>query len=501
MEFNGKKIPNYIMIATIILVVVWFNILYFKNRISSNHQSISEYDLSDEDVAPVADLAMTAVFYPANIYQIDDKDLGYIKHKTSAAKDGPRIVIEPHYGYRRSEIAAYNSYKYLLPFADKIKNIFLLGPSHKNFGGVAVPKAGFIKTPVGNIEINQKIIGELSKKDIFKDNYNFYVARNSLNIQLPFILNTFKSVKIIPMLYGNVEAEILADTLKPYIKKGDLLIVTADLAEYNKDLSSEKITKNKADIRPKMHVGCSRIGIDTVIILAKEYGLVPQILDVKKTDDYAPFYFEKKGWSYDEPEDNPILRGVELYNHNLRNFIRHHRKELMEVIRNSLSSPKHTRYQVKRKYYDNFLFNRGASFVNLYYKDKLVGSAGGIIAKQAVAADIADNIFQIKNTLAEQKINEKQLKAEVYLLTDLEEIKFYSQDELLDKIEYGVDGLVIRSGKREGFLMPDVWLSVENKEDFLTKLKIKASLSPAYWSDEVRVFRFRALEVKDNDAN
>ncbi len=490
MEFNRKKVSNYFMIATIIFVVVWFNALYFKNRISSNHQSISEYNLSDEDIAPISSLAAAAFFYPAESYQTDNNTDGYIEYKTLYTKHKPLIVIEPHYGYRRSSAVAAASYDYLRGFASKLKNIILVGPLHQNIKGAVLPKVGSITTPLGEVQINRNIVNELLKNSLFDKNQP-YPTKNSINMQLPFIASTFDKVKIVPILYGDIEIEKLVDVIGQYVSPNNLIIITADLPAY--------FPLNKNEVVNDKHAKCQKIGIETAMALARKYGLVPKLLSVESQANYKGVSFRQRGWSYKEPTEKPILYGVELSYHNLQNFVRHHQKDLLDIVKKSLSSGVDKRYKVKRKHYNDFLFNRGASLINIYRGKKLLVSVGDVVVTKAIAADITDNIFHALNSLSKKDVkNIAELKVSLQLLTDMDEIKFSSYEDLMGKIEYGVDGLVIRSGEREGFLPPDAWLDVKDKAEFLTKLKIKAGLSPTYWSDSTKVYRFRSVEVKDD---
>jgi len=499
MEFSRKKISGYVMIATIFFVIIWFNFAYFRSQISSNHQSISEYNLSDEDIIPPADLAMAAFFYPADIYQTDENADGYVEHNQSKLKNFPRIIVEPHHGYRRAGALAAETFNQLKPFDEFYSNIILLGPSHQKFNGIALPKNGIIKTPFGELAVNQKIVGDLQKNPAAKGNQNYYTTKNSLNVQLPFIQRTFKSAKIIPVLYGKIEAKELADILAPYLKKrGVLMIIVADLAGYFLPINEDEQNPEIA-LRKNRHAFCSKTGIEVAVISAKKYGLVPRLLSASQTETDNNILIEAKGWSYDEPLEQTVLHGSELFYHNLRNFVRHHNKELLAVAEKSLVLAPKKRYKVKRKNYSNFLFNRGASFVKIYQGDKLINSYGEINAVRAVAADIARNIFHIMNSPEGLKITDKKsLRISLQLLTEPEEMHFSSYDDLLNQIEYGVDGLVLRSGKREGFLLPDMWLEVKDKDEFIGKLKIKAGLSPTYWSKDVKIFRFRVVEVKDD---
>ena len=141
------------------------------------------------------------------------------------------------------------------------------------------------------------------------------------------------------------------------------------------------------------------------------------------------------------------------------------------------------------------MFNRGASFATLTQDGKIIGQVGTIVAKQAVAVDIANNIYRLRAFKNGLKTSGKMILS-LQLLTDLEEIQFSSLDDLLEQIIPNVDGLLLRSGEREGYLLPQAWQNAKDKKQFITNLKMNAGLSPTYWSDDIRIFKFRTVEVK-----
>lgn len=497
MEFKKKKLPTYIMAGMVVFTLLWFNVAYFNHRISSNPQSISEYDLSDEDIAPQAEAATASVFYPANIYQTDNNNDGKIEQSSPAMRHCPKIVVTPHKGYRSATEIADAAYKSLLPCRDKIKNVFVLSAAHNKKNNLFLPADNMIKTPLGELAINQKIVSNLLSKDIFKSSALLFKHKNPLRIQLPFLQRHLNSFRIIPILYGEVDYQSIVDNLQNLLKeKGNILVASVDFAadcqsEAQDAEEEQSFSQNKE---------CDDIGIRAVLGMAYNLGLVPQILDVTISEN-AITNFDKdkfKGWVYDETVEQKILQGTELYYHNLQNFVKHHHDDLVNVIKSSLrSAEKHRHYRIKRKNYNNYLFNQGASFVTLRLKNNSKIVFGSAYAYKAVAADIADNIYHVlsdKKNL--KKIKGKQADLVVELLTEPEELTFLSYDDLLSQITPKADGLIIQSGEREGILLPDYWNEIESKDAFVTELKLKAGLSPTYWNDEVKVFRFRTVEIK-----
>lgn len=489
MENKKKVLPTYIMIGTILLVILWFNISYFNHRTSSNAQSISEYNLSDEDIAPDPQPAVASVFYKADVYQTDSDADGVIEQITSSQRYCPKIIIVPQEGLRDAAKIATGAYDRLGQCANKIKNVFILGSAHTRAKQLFIPSDNVIKTPLGDLPINQQIIGTLLKDNLFKLNSNFFNHKNSIKIQLPFLQKTLNSFKIVPISYGRVDGDIIADKLRKFlVDKGNVIIVTSDLMVLNNEEEDGKALQE-----------INRIGIQTSLRLSKDFGLVPQILDITNIGDEEISFGNIKmgGWKYEEAKEQKVLLGVELFHNNIKNFVRHYQDELISIIKSSVkSAEKHRHYRVKRKKYNNYLFNQGASYITLHFVDASTIGFGSIYAYKAVAADIADNIYHLLNDSdIMQKLKDTKVDLKVELLTKPEEIEFISYENLLTQITPKVDGLIIKSGKREGFLLPSFWRNVKSKDDFMVQLKMKAGLSPTYWSDDVKIFRFRTVEI------
>ena len=149
------------------------------------------------------------------------------------------------------------------------------------------------------------------------------------------------------------------------------------------------------------------------------------------------------------------------------------------------------------------MFNKGAAFVTLTKNAALRGCIGSLVPGRAVALDVAENTYaaalEDKRFPPVSADELKDIRISISLLSDYERIYFNSEKELLDKINAGTDGLVIRDGDRQGLFLPSVWEQLPEKTEFLTNLKLKAGLSPSYWSDKIRAYRFRVVEIKNNE--
>ncbi len=83
---------------------------------------------------------------------------------------------------------------------------------------------------------------------------------------------------------------------------------------------------------------------------------------------------------------------------------------------------------------------------------------------------------------------------EVSVLSQMEEIKYNSPNELPKKIRVGRDGLMVEKGLMKGLLLPQVPVEYGwNEEEFLSQVCFKAGLSFDAWRrGGVRIYRFEA---------
>lgn len=136
-----------------------------------------------------------------------------------------------------------------------------------------------------------------------------------------------------------------------------------------------------------------------------------------------------------------------------------------------------------------------AAFVTLRAHGALRGCIGHLQAVQPLVRDVADNAFAAAfrdprfAPLGPSEL--PHLGIEISVLSTPLPVSFTSEEELLTIVEPGVDGLILEEGTARGTFLPTVWESLPEPRDFLRHLKLKAGLSPDYWSDNVRVQRYR----------
>ena len=136
-----------------------------------------------------------------------------------------------------------------------------------------------------------------------------------------------------------------------------------------------------------------------------------------------------------------------------------------------------------------------AAFVTLQEFGQLRGCIGHLEARQPLVKDVAENAFaaafrdpRFPPVTAREL---ERLHIEISVLTPATPLTFGSEQELIALIEPGRDGLILEEGLARGTFLPSVWESLPNPVDFLRQLKRKAGLPENYWSDRLRISRYR----------
>ena len=74
---------------------------------------------------------------------------------------------------------------------------------------------------------------------------------------------------------------------------------------------------------------------------------------------------------------------------------------------------------------------------------------------------------------------------------------FEDEEDLLNKMVPNVDGIIIKDGRYQAVYLPVVWEQLPDKREFLGSLKMKAGLSPDYFSKTFEAYRFESIYIKE----
>lgn len=143
-----------------------------------------------------------------------------------------------------------------------------------------------------------------------------------------------------------------------------------------------------------------------------------------------------------------------------------------------------------------------ATFVTLRVNEALRGCIGTCQAVRPLVEDVAHNAAAAASMdprfppLTMSDI--PGLHLEISLLSVPEPLPVHSEEELLDQVRPGVDGLLLEEGPHRGTLLPGVWEALPEPRDFVRQLKLKAGLPADYWSPDIAVFRYTAESIEED---
>ncbi len=179
-----------------------------------------------------------------------------------------------------------------------------------------------------------------------------------------------------------------------------------------------------------------------------------------------------------------------------------YRKILVSLAQDSIRHGlrcNHPLYVETEQFPDQLVEHR-ASFVTLQKNGQLRGCIGTLEAHRPLVKDIAHNgwsaAFRDPRFKPVDGDELDQLEIFISILSKPEPVEFESEQDLLEQIRPGEDGLILEAAGRRGTFLPSVWESLTEKRDFLTNLKMKAGLPSHYWSDEIKVMRYTTEYIK-----
>jgi AmmeMemoRadiSam system protein A len=138
---------------------------------------------------------------------------------------------------------------------------------------------------------------------------------------------------------------------------------------------------------------------------------------------------------------------------------------------------------------------QGATFVSFHWPDGgLQGCIGSLEPHQSIVDDVARNAVAagLRDPRGRwlELVDVDQLDVDVSILSPLEPLVAATEAGAKALVRPGIDGLLIEARGRRGTLLPVVWESLPEVDDFFHALKQKARLPLDYWGDDVRLWRY-----------
>ncbi|MBU1659215.1 AmmeMemoRadiSam system protein A [bacterium] len=151
-----------------------------------------------------------------------------------------------------------------------------------------------------------------------------------------------------------------------------------------------------------------------------------------------------------------------------------------------------------------YLSAKGAAFVTLNYKHRLRGCIGSITAHRPLLDDIIHNAvsaaFNDPRFRPLERDELSHLSLEVSVLSEPKILDYDDFNDLLNKVQPNIDGLILRHGPYHGTFLPQVWEQLPQTQDFLEHLSYKAGSNPSLYKEHPKIYRY-GVDAIEGDFN
>ncbi len=238
--------------------------------------------------------AVAGQFYSADPQQLLNDILQYLLPCQSHLDITPKALIVPHAGYIYSGPVAACAYQLLTAFATRIKQVVLLGPSHRlALNGVATIDADFYETPLGKIKINHTFCKKAEQLSFVHKNNSAHKDEHSLEVQLPFLQTLLDNFELTPLVVGDSNRHDIASLLNLFFGADDtLIVISTDLShfhDYASAIHKDQLTSAAIEALQPEKISyddaCGRNPLNGFLTLAKQKNVTVKKLDLKNSGD------------------------------------------------------------------------------------------------------------------------------------------------------------------------------------------------------------------------
>ncbi len=444
--------------------------------------------------------SVAGTFYPENKLELSSQIDNFIQNNRVHYDCSSRAIIVPHAGYFYSGQLASEAFQYL---NKNSQNIFIIAPAHYvGIEGIAVSSCDVWQTPLGEIEVNHKINQILMKDFGAEINDKAIEPEHSLEVQVPFVQKFLPDTKIIPILVGNANPELLAEIISYFWQdKSNSFVISSDLSHFYQDNEAQKIDQITAEMIETNEISnfhpqqaCGLTGILGILGFAKKENFSFIRINLRNSSVVSGDKARVVGygsWLFFEGTKEKFIK---------ENFS----ELLIDICKKSIISGFKTDkyFDIESSQFPEVLYQNGASFVTLEIGGELRGCIGSIIPHRALIEDISHNAFAsaFSDTrfVPLEKSEFDSLDIAISLLSIPTQMNFVDEEDLLRQIEKDLDGIIIKDGSYQAVYLPSVWEQLPDKKLFLNSLKQKAGLSSSYFSKSFEAYRFRSEYIESH---
>jgi len=245
--------------------------------------------------------AVSGSFYSADADELSNLIQGYLDNTgVDISHHKPLAMIVPHAGLIYSGSIAASGYKQLIPYAQQITRVILLGPSHRvPLLGIASSSYDYFQTPLGNVPLDRESIKQLNQLSYVNENDSAHAQEHSLEVQLPFLQKILPNFKLLPLVLGQVQDQQVKEVIETFWQplkqdKNTLILLSSDLSHFLNYKQAQHCDQSTCQaietLNPQViryEQACGRSAIAGILLSAKEHHLQVNTLDLRNSGDTA----------------------------------------------------------------------------------------------------------------------------------------------------------------------------------------------------------------------
>ncbi len=488
--------------------------------------------------------AVAGTFYPG--------DNGTLTRWVDALLDGAGEMsfeghmsgfVVPHAGYVYSGLTAAYAYKNLQ--GEKIDTVIILGPSHHvSFHGASAYNGNYYETPLGKVKINNAIVDNLiNDNPEIAYNPEVHIKEHSVEVQVPFLQRVLGDFQLVPIVTGDIDSDVLAAALEPYLSDDVIIIASSDLSHYH--TYDEAVELDNASVGAitalDMHTLeqcelCGRTAVMTLIKIAADLGWNTALLDYRNSGDIsgseASRYLAERS-SARQPKSKissslakqsfagqaKALLSTSLAESKIpqdttgdksrvvgyasiafyKPYLTHdERVQLLQMARRSIETYLENGTTIQPEVNSTRLTQNQGAFVTLTRDGNLRGCIGTLLPVKPLYEDVRDNAINAAvNDPRFPPVTRSEIDAleiEISALSLPMRIYVNSPDEYLDRIVIGKHGIIMARDMKSGVLLPQVATDYGwDVQTFLEQTCSKAGMERDCWKDSrTKIYKFSA---------
>jgi AmmeMemoRadiSam system protein B len=247
------------------------------------------------------DAAVRGTFYPQSCYELEQMIAHFNTDLTSRLKDKsilkkvPRAIIAPHAGYVYSGFTANLAYRLLKNTT--AKRIVVIGPSHYvGMKGVSAMDADAYETPCKNLEIDRDYLAQIKRSFAIGYVPQAHKQEHSTETQMPLIQHYLPHVKVIELIYGELDYHDLAKLCYELLQDRDnAIVISTDLSHFytqheakkRDDICLEAIATRDNTLIDRGCEACGMRGLKAILEAAKVMNLEVELLNYETSASYS----------------------------------------------------------------------------------------------------------------------------------------------------------------------------------------------------------------------